>query len=823
MEFIERLPLDKLTFLQRMTFKEYKTFENSKCKNDEERKKNYDKMLNLCNNFLKANGEIKRLYKYTGEKNWSENGEGTGRLFSVGCGIQGLPKNIRGFLLQDTTTDIDMNNCHPVILKYLCDKHSIECSQLTLYIERRDEILSKFSNRDEGKKAFLKATNNDKLNKKEKDPFFKLYDKEMKATQKILTKLTCYKSIVEDVPSNKLYNWYGSAINRILCFYENKILQVMINELNRIEIEICAPMFDGVLVYGNYYEDKDKAKQGAKQGEPWEPLEQAKHEQDDFKCCNNISLDGWDEDGCWCKNCDYTYKPGYFFHELKKKENKVQSKVNTKTKLPYENCNILQILEQKIEEVFNGLNMKLSFKEHSKLIQMPDDFSVEPKIKFEDVNTFEKVADVFETKHCKIINKSIFIKELPDEIVVMSKCNIKTSYEHLVFERLDDNKIRKIGFINEWLSENPSQRCYDDIGMYPNKSKCPKNIFNIWRDFEMEKVGTYDEKPEELKVILNHIKILCGNDENVYNYFILWIAQMIQFPEVKSICPTLISKEGAGKTTLILLLSQMLGTKKILQTTNPSRDVWGDFNGRMVNAFLVNLNEISKKDTLDSMGKIKGLITDDSLTINNKGVNQYEVKSFHRFITTTNNEEPINTTADDRRNLIIRSSDEKIGDKEYFKYIYGLLEDVNVVKTCYEFFKNLKGAEDFNKLPIPKTEHQNNLKELSKTPIEGWLENLTLKNLHLIKTEKEFVEMTGTEALKLFKEYCNVNEIDYQIDARKLGVRISNMKLKGISKGRHTEKGETKYYNIAELNERFKLFIDKETEGVNNEVEELEY
>ncbi len=66
-----------------------------------------------------------------------------------------------------------------------------------------------------------------------------------------------------------------------------------------------------------------------------------------------------------------------------------------------------------------------------------------------------------------------------------------------------------------------------------------------------------------------------------------------------------------------------------------------------------------KKETVECEGKIKGLITDPKLTINNKGVNQYDIMSFHRFLITTNNSEPINTSHDDRRNLIIRSSDEK--------------------------------------------------------------------------------------------------------------------------------------------------------------------
>ena len=42
----------------------------------------------------------------------------------------------------------------------------------------------------------------------------------------------------------------------------------------------------------------------------------------------------------------------------------------------------------------------------------------------------------------------------------------------------------------------------------------------------------------------------------------------------------------------------MMGSEKVFETPQPSRDIWGDFNGRMANTFLINLNELSKKKGL---------------------------------------------------------------------------------------------------------------------------------------------------------------------------------------------------------------------------------
>jgi hypothetical protein len=99
---------------------------------------------------------------------------------------------------------------------------------------------------------------------------------------------------------------------------------------------------------------------------------------------------------------------------------------------------------------------------------------------------------------------------------------------------------------------------------------------------------------------------------------------MIQYPAVKTICPTFISKQGAGKSQIVYtMMAGMLGTSKVFETTDPSRDVWGQFNGRMANSFLIILNEMSLADTKESEGRMKGLVTDASLiTINKKSVNQ---------------------------------------------------------------------------------------------------------------------------------------------------------------------------------------------------------
>ena len=718
MELIERVPLIPIYWLSNVSYTDFA----ADCKNsmtikpkESDIKQWYSVLQKFCDTNIKTQGITKRIYSYSIT---TPRGMG-GRLFSGGS-MQSIWNKYRGLLLRDSATDVDMTNAHPILLKYICSLHDIFCPNLTYYINNRDECLSEFPSRDVGKIAYLKATNSDKQNRTPGLPkSFRKYDAEMKVIQIQLINIIDYKELVDSIPYSKTYNYNGSAINRILCYYENMVLQHAIHVINSRGIEIAILMFDGLMIYGNHYKD----------------------------------------------------------------------------------TNLLDEINTYVEKQMPGLNMKWAYKPHNTDLHVPDNFVVNHIKQPKDYRTFDNVVAEFEKYHLKIINKSLYVKHDNNNIIFLTQAQLKMSYSHLSYENPVYNEkgictgITTLPFINKWIGCTHNIRRKDDIDIYPNDKDCPDNIFNLWRPFAMEiMTEPYTYKKCELDTILYHIKILCNHDEHVYDYFIKWIAQMIQYPHIKTVMPTFISGEGSGKGTLFKLFEKMLGSEKVFETTNPGRDVWGDFNGMMCNCFLVNLNELSKKDTIDSEGKIKGLITDNTLAINQKGIPQYKIKSYHRFITTTNKEEPLNSSTGDRRNLIIRSSDEKKGDYAYFDIIHGYLEDIDVIRTCYDFFKHIPGMANFKDIPIPQTKYQTNLKEISKSPIHQWLECFTREHYN-----EESIELLGSEIYELFKQWCCVNGIKYDISALKLGVRLTNMNIQGVSKGKHTNKGEMKLFDIYEL------------------------
>lgn len=255
MELIERLPLKPISWLSQLSYTEFveRCLNKEKQHTKKECQMKYSILQQFCKTNLKTGGITKRIYSYSLN---TPAGLG-GRLFSGGS-LQGLPSTIRGlFMRNGVGTDIDMCNAHPVILRYICKIHSFACPHLEYYITHRDECLAKFESREVGKDTYLKATNNDKKTRTKGLPIeFKKYDIEMKQIQNKLVVLEKYKELFDTIPTTKEYNYNGSAINRILCYYENIILQHVIHVINGKGIETGILMFDGLMLYGDYYKDK---------------------------------------------------------------------------------------------------------------------------------------------------------------------------------------------------------------------------------------------------------------------------------------------------------------------------------------------------------------------------------------------------------------------------------------------------------------------------------------------------------------------------------------------------------------------------------------
>jgi len=712
----ERIPLKLLHKLSRLTLNDYISIANKKKYKLNEVKEHYKYIMDYVRNHIKAKGEMVKLYKYSETSN-------NGRLYGEHS-IQNLDGIIRGFLFGSTTTDIDMKNAHPHILEYICRVRNIVCPNLTYYVANREKVVDKLKafGVEDPKMTILALMNGSKKRiDKDCDSILSNLNKEFKS---IRNTFQTQADFVEQLQQAQIYkpdNVEGSFVNRILCIYENGILQEMVNFVVERNIEVAEYAFDGMLVYGDYYDDAE----------------------------------------------------------------------------------FLKELTEYVNAKFENLNMVFTYKLHNNIIEdfCDLDTPLEQEQDKEETDSYEAIKAEFEKTHSKIISKGSFITETENGFSFVSKTELINGWEHISFTEEGECNGKRVlkqkPFIVRWLKD-PTMRTYDNIKCVPPPMICPPRTFNTWKPFAMELITDYDEK--DITPFLEHIKIICNNEEPVYDYVVKWLAQMIQFPCVKTIMLVFQSvEEGTGKGFFLRLIQKLIGTQKYLESTNPNRDCWGQFNSRMSEAFLVHISELSRKESVEAEGRLKGLITDNALQINFKGKDVIEIDSFHRFILATNDKlGGVNTHAYDRRKLMIKTSNELLGNTEYFTKLDKLINDTNYTKSFYEYLKSIPDMNNFHKIPVPKTEYQLTLCELSVSPVEGFIKDfINDKNDNSVKVlAKEF--FSG------FNHYLVENKIKYEMTSTMFGITITNLRLEAIKKVR-SGTGNCYVLDIPSLKKHYQL------------------
>ena len=188
------------------------------------------------------NGLIKTKYKQNSS---------FGRFYALGSlSLQALPREIRHTIANEFYTDIDIKNCHPVILSFLCAERGIVCKCLNKYNNNRDKFLAELGDRDQAKTLVLSLVNGGRSAADAiEDPpeWLGEFKKELKNIHNQFAKDPAFKIHKKKrVENNNDYNHEASYMNTLLCDFENKILQSIYKGLG--SPKNCVLCFDGLMI-----------------------------------------------------------------------------------------------------------------------------------------------------------------------------------------------------------------------------------------------------------------------------------------------------------------------------------------------------------------------------------------------------------------------------------------------------------------------------------------------------------------------------------------------------------------------------------------------
>jgi hypothetical protein len=207
-----------------------------------------------------------------------------------------------------------------------------------------------------------------------------------------------------------------------------------------------------------------------------------------------------------------------------------------------------------------------------------------------------------------------------------------------------------------------------------------------------------------------------------------------------------------------------MGSSKVWECINPSRDCFGPYNGRLLNAYLVQFSEVSEKDFVEFDGQLKGLVTDGSATINQKFLNQVVVNSYHKFLIYTNKPVCVKISDSNRRYVYIRASDELISNtpehRAYFTRLAAIPDNKSAMRTIYDWLMNLD-LSTFNSKTIIKTPYGDMVQDASRNPVSEFLHEKAF-DLGTSPDPRDHIQtLFATELFKMYEEWRTAHGIAY--------------------------------------------------------------
>ena len=412
--------------------------------------------------------------------------------------------------------------------------------------------------------------------------------------------------------------------------------------------------------------------------------------------------------------------------------------------------------------------------------------------KYNKINTDE----TYETIKFEFEKNNFFIKNpvmygtinFENELVLRNESDFKILHQRLKYfgQHPKTGELKELYFIKMWLFDN-SCRQYEKLEFLP-KQETPIIFYNSFSGFEVEKQQENEDDRVNGHLETRNLNFedsnlykllcyLCGNEKNVIEYVIKWIANIIQKPyEITKVALLFKSMQGAGKNLFWDWVGKAIIGQKYFFDTEKIDLVFGRFNGLIENILLGIINETSGKDTFNIIELIKGLITSDINMIEHKGMKPYGNKNYIGLVFLTNNSNSINIPADDRRFVGIKCNSDICNDPVFFPKVVEEIKNKKYDK-CFHDYLMAVDIKNFNfTTERPKTSFYNDMVELNR-PI--------LTNFMLYLYHSTVQEITGAALFNLYSIYLQKLNIVNKISGTKFGISIKE--YNGIIKNKNNK------------------------------------
>jgi len=639
-----------------------------------------------------------------------------------GLSLSHIRRELRHTLAYGNYIDIDIKNAQPTMLQQICVFNKIKCPELTKYINNRDDILKETQDfykctRDEAKTLFIRIMFLGGFNGWVND-FHILNIEQTTFIKNITAELKLIANMI--IKKNPEYHktnkdaHYPSATT--MAFY-----------LQNIECSILEIMY-------NFLKEK---KLLGKTKIPHVIL------------CH---------DGIMIKNLNLL--------------DKVQLLKDIEAEITLKSTFTLKLEIKEFSEKIDIEDLKL------KKQLLMDNISFDNITKFDNayfnkLSNYDIQKKYFELFMCKVL--------LPNPLYVFTDC--VNDKKELIF--LTQKKLLEFGkhlqdkFINSWIADQ-NIRLYNKLEYNPvnpglELNKGNNEFFNIFPGYN-PKIKTVIDNYNIIDDWKNVVLQLCEGNQINYDYYIKWLAHIIQYPNKKiGICIIIKSNEGVGKNAHLDAFKQIINHSSYFSSAEID-DFFGKFAIAYSNTLLANYNEA--KSCHNIIDKLKASVTEEYITVEKKGIDKIVFKNHTRLIITTNNDNTITITDSNRRFIIYQGTDFFKGNTQFWNNYFKVIETDEFIAALYYYLNNIDLTNwDYNDFPKTKAYEATRLRNISSEIMfisEYIAENqidTKIKGITFYENYK-----TYCQNMRLDKSDISIKDFYFKIEA------LENNAIRGITK-----------------------------------------
>jgi hypothetical protein len=263
----------------------------------------------------------------------------------------------------------------------------------------------------------------------------------------------------------------------------------------------------------------------------------------------------------------------------------------------------------------------------------------------------------------------------------------------------DRNKWTRVSLFRIWFHSSERLNC-SNFCFRPNMPYIiednDRTLFDMWRGFNIprkEAVAFVEKMSDsEYKKFhhrwTDHLKTnLCGNAEDVYNYFHNWLAHIIQKPWQRTNVAVVMSNDpgGSGASVLFELLQRIIGMQQSYLCDG--KELLEDrINSQFSYNILLFADDVFSALNERADSKIKSLIAEDTIEVRKHFTTPIKVENTINLIISSNLSSLIGGTTGDGRYQYISASNEYAGTSTRAKKYWASIFEIPIEVIAYDLY-----------------------------------------------------------------------------------------------------------------------------------------